>query len=520
MSTKLNIARLPTLALLALFTSCGPDEEIIIETSQVSVSASSRSASEEGINGVFTLRLAERLSTDLEISFELDGSATNGIDYEQVSPTIVIPADELSAKVTITPVSDLDEEGDENIALTILTTSNSNVTLDVTKSASLILLDGPSAEDLVRDETRIFMSNPQATDETVSLFYNLRALPETGFIVGQQDAFGSFFNNASGDSDVKKGTGSDPGLLGSDFLFITDDENDGSSSNWFFQQEQKIKNHALDAYEKGMVNTFSWHMLEPYEGDHFYTWEMTDFQKNNAFRSILPGGENHAYYKRKLEKIAEVVTSMIGQNGEPIPIILRPFHEFDGDWFWWGAPYSTPQEFITLWRFTVDYLVRDLNVNNLLFAFSPDNNYTTQEGYLERYPGDAYVDILGMDNYGDFNNNGQMGLDDANRKLKVISDLAKAKGKIAALTESCFFIRPGEVAPIPGFYANNLYNALTQNDVEVSFMMFWSNNRDQYCTPPPSELGFEDFMDFINKPSTLLADELPAMYRITIIPDS
>lgn len=516
----MKIARLSAFMLLALFTGCGSDEEIIIETSQLSMTPPSRSASEEGINGAFTFRLAERLTTDLEISFDIGGTATNGIDYEEVSGTATIPANELSTKVNIVPIGDLDEEGDETIILTVLSTNNSNVTLEGTISASLELLDGPSAQDMIRNETRPFMSNPNATDETISLFYNLRILPETGFIVGQQDAFGSFFNNISGDSDVKKGTGSDPGLLGSDFLFITDDENDGSPSNWFFQQEQKTKNHALEAYDKGMVNAFSWHMREPYEGDHFYTWDMTDFQKENAFRSILPGGENHEYYKRKLEKIAQVVTSIIGYNGDPIPIIFRPFHEFDGDWFWWGASYSTPEEFITLWRFTVNYLVGTLKVNNLLFAFSPDNKYDTEEDYLQRYPGDAYVDILGMDNYGDFNNIGQMGLDDANRKLKIISDLSKAKGKIAALTESCYFIRPGEVAPIPGFYANNLFNALTQNEVELSFMMFWSNNQSQYCTPPPSEPGFGDFMDFINKPTTLLANDLPPMYTITITPDS
>src|SRR5690606_5740297 len=116
------------------------------------------------------------------------------------------------------------------------------------------------------------------------------------------------------------------------------------------------------------------------------------------------------------------------------PVIFRPFHEFDGDFFWWGAPYSSPTEFKELWKFTVTYLRDTLNVHNLLYAYSPDNSYTTKAGYLSRYPGDEYVDILGMDNYGDLLAQDGSGVARANQKLKIVSDLAKEKVKIAAMT--------------------------------------------------------------------------------------
>ncbi|WP_036379585.1 glycoside hydrolase family 26 protein [Muricauda sp. MAR_2010_75] len=372
----------------------------------------------------------------------------------------------------------------------------------------------PGELDFEPEETRSFMVNPDATEETVALFYNLKLLSQNSFIVGQQDAFSSFYQDNAGDSDIKKMTGSDPGLLGSDFMFITDDLNDGTPSNWFFQQENQIRDDVLRAFDMGLVNVFCWHFREPFEGEHFYTSEMTQFQRENALKSILPGGENHDYYKQKLEKIASFTKSLVGSNGALVPIIFRPFHEFDGDWFWWGQSFCTIEEYIQLWQFTVTYLKNTLSVNNMLFAFSPDNRFFSESEYLARYPGDDFVDIMGMDNYGDFNNQGQAGVERANQKLKIVSDLAEERVKIASLTETGYFVTLSENGAIPGFFTNNLFEALTHNDVKIGFTMFWYNYQDTYCTPVPGLPSANDFMEFVSKPEVILADDLPEMYRL------
>ena len=103
-----------------------------------------------------------------------------------------------------------------------------------------------------------------------------------------------------------------------------------------------------------------------------------------------------------LDQIAEYNKTLIGKNGEQIPVIFRPWHEFDGDWFWWGKKYCTAEQFKELYRFTVTYLRDTCHVHNFLYAFSPDVNFTSEKEYLERYPGDEYVDIIAMDNYWDF----------------------------------------------------------------------------------------------------------------------
>ncbi|WP_281239200.1 glycoside hydrolase family 26 protein [Flavobacterium praedii] len=365
---------------------------------------------------------------------------------------------------------------------------------------------------LTTQNVKTYMVDKNATTETVALFYNLKKLAKTKFAIGQQDAFNGFYNNgSSAQSDIKKTTGNEPALLGSDFMFITDKNNNGQADNWFHQQEVIITDDAKEAYAKGMINTFSWHIREPNKEDSFYAADMTTEQKGTAFKSILPGGVNNAWYKTKLDKVASVILSLKGSKGELIPIIFRPFHEFDGSWFWWGADFCTPEEYKAAYQFTVDYLRDTKGVHNILYAFSPDNSYSTSANYLSRYPGDTYVDVLGMDNYGDLNNLGQTGADKANTKLKMLSDLAISKVKIAAMTETGYRVT-STISPVTNWFSTYLYSALTANSIQISYVMFWNNSQDGYYVPTPTASNAADFKTFATKSKSALVNTLPSMY--------
>ena len=379
----------------------------------------------------------------------------------------------------------------------------------------------PAIQDdpLTTANAATYMVDANATKETAALFYNLKKLAKTKVAIGQQDAFNSFYEDAGGDSDIKKNTGFDPALLGSDFMFITDKNNNGQADNWFYQQELKITADVKAAYAKGIINTFCWHLREPNNEDSFYAADMSADEKATAFKSILPGGTNHEWYKKKLDKIASVVLNLKGSNGELIPIIFRPLHEFDGSWFWWGANFCTPEEYKTAYQFTVDYLKNTKGVHNILYAFSPDNSYTTAESYLSRYPGDKYVDVLGMDNYGDFNNQGSSGAKNANLKLKMISTLAHNKVKIAALTETGYQVTSTN-PPITDWFSNYLYTALNDHPtfdvpvISISYVMFWNNSKDAYYVPNNAVSNATDFKTFAAKPKSALLNSLPKMYEM------
>ena len=353
-----------------------------------------------------------------------------------------------------------------------------------------------------------YMVDKNASTETAALFYNLRNLGKSKTLIGQQDAFNSFYQN-SGSSDIKKTTGNDPGILGSDFMFITDKDN--PSNNWYVQQENKIIQDTKDAYAKGMINTFCWHLREPYNEKSFYSADMTSEQRTDAFKSLAPGGKFNDWYKKKLDKVASVVSNLKDTNGKQIPIIFRPFHEFDGNWFWWGANYCTAEEYISVYRFTVNYLRDTKNVHNILFAFSPDNSYTTPSSYLSRYPGDDYVDVLGMDNYGDFDNKGTSGASLANSKLKLISDLAISKNKIAALTETGYRVTSTTPA-INNWFSTYLYDAITNNNLQIAYVMFWSNTSSGYYVPTPGNSNVADFQNFTLKSKIILQNNISKMY--------
>jgi mannan endo-1,4-beta-mannosidase len=369
-------------------------------------------------------------------------------------------------------------------------------------------------DPLTAQNVKTYIVDPNATAETVALFYNLKKLAKTKFAIGQQDAFNGFYNNGSTtESDIKKTMGYDPAVLGSDFIFITDKQNNNQADNWFYQQEQKTINDVKAAYAKGIINTFSWHIREPYNEDSFYAADMTTEQKTNAFKSILPGGANNEWYKKKLDKIASVFLKLTGSKGELIPVIFRPFHEFDGSWFWWGANFCSAEEYKATYQFTVTYLRDTKGVHNILYAFSPDNSYSKSTDYLSRYPGDKYVDVLGMDNYGDFNNQGQTGADKANAKLKMVSDLAITKVKIAALTETGYQVT-ASVSPVANWFSTYLYSALTANNIQISYAVFWTNYKDGYYVPTPTASNATDFKIFATKTKSALVNTLPKMYEL------
>lgn len=373
---------------------------------------------------------------------------------------------------------------------------------------------------LTTTNVRTYMVDANATAQTVALFYNLKKLGKTKFAIGQQDALNYFYNNDSGQSDIKKATGYDPVILGSDFERITAKENDGTQGNWWYGEQQKIISDTNEAYAKGMVNIFCWHVREPFNEKSFYASDLTTAEKATAFKSILPGGSNHEWYKTKLDKIAAVVSNLKAANGELIPIIFRPFHEFDGNWFWWGASYCSPDDYKTAFKFTVDYLKNTKGVHNILYSFSPDNSYTNESSYLSRYPGDAYVDVLGMDNYGDLaSGKGQTGSDLANSKLKYMSDYAISKVKIAAMTETGWQVT-SSASPVTGWFSNFLYNTLTANDIQISFVMLWNNGnykdtgsaKSNYYVPVPGTANVSDFVVFATKPKAALLNSTPNMY--------
>ena len=344
-----------------------------------------------------------------------------------------------------------------------------------------------------------------ATTKTQALYINLKELAKTNIMFGHQETnhYGHAWANESDRSDVKDVCGSYPAIYGHDFSAIT---NLSMPAEERSKEEEKLRNHIIDAYNRGGINTISWHLNSPVNGGSFY-------YKENPVETvvqILPGGEFHDTYKDILRIIASFANNLKDQHGDLIPVIFRPYHECDGDWFWWGTPYHcTRAQFFELWKFTIDFLRDTMGVTNFIYVFSPDCRFTSAQEYLSYYLGDEYVDIIGMDNYWDLNPNGGE-ISGFTKKLKIISDLAIAHHKVAALTET-----GREGIPEKEWWTKTLLPLLRSNHVEISYLMVWRNayqSETHFYAPFPGQISADDFIKFRKDGYILFENDLPDMY--------
>ena len=235
---------------------------------------------------------------------------------------------------------------------------------------------------------------------------------------------------------------------------------------------------------------------------------------------LLPGGTKHADFLQQLDLLAAFF-DQCKVNGVRVPIIFRPWHEHNGQWFWWGKGNCTEEEYIALYRFTVDYLRNERKVHQLLFCFAPDRggvklNKKAAEHYLYGYPGDDYVDILGLDNYTDVGKhtnplNRKKQRENFIRSLEVITQVAKDRGKVAALTETGL-----EGVKKDQWFTQYLLDPIKANrqSIRIAWVLLWrnANNRHHYVAYPghPSEA---DFQAFANDPRVLQESDLQNPYR-------
>ena len=108
-----------------------------------------------------------------------------------------------------------------------------------------------------------------ATTKTQALYINLKELAKTNIMFGHQETnhYGHAWANESDRSDVKDVCGSYPAIYGHDFSAIT---NLSMPAEERSKEEEKLRNHIIDAYNRGGINTISWHLNSPVNGGSFY----------------------------------------------------------------------------------------------------------------------------------------------------------------------------------------------------------------------------------------------------------
>ena len=347
----------------------------------------------------------------------------------------------------------------------------------------------PGSETL--QPVELSMVDPQATPPTKALYANLWLIQQKGIMFGHHDypSYGVGWQGDPDRSDVKDLTGDYPAVYSLDMRNI----------------DQVKIDFIKAAYMRGGISMLVWHQNNPLTEKEGAPYPVgTAWDNTKVVDQILREGRSmNIKYKKILDEVANAFFSMKDNNGQLIPVIFRPLHEHTQTWNWWGSSATTEEEFISFWRFIVHYLRDRKGVHNVIYAISPqmDAAYTdTKSRLLFRWPGNDYVDFLGMDCYHGRNTGAFIS------NVKSLSELSQILKKPVGVTETGL-----ENNHTADYWTKNVLAPLKGTNCVM--VVAWRNEKTSHAFGPyPADASAEDFKSFYNDKYTLFEKDLPKMY--------
>ncbi|MDA3817033.1 MAG: glycosyl hydrolase [Prolixibacteraceae bacterium] len=346
-----------------------------------------------------------------------------------------------------------------------------------------------------RAENPYQSADQDITPAAEALYNKLISLKEKGIMIGHQDAlvYGHSWRNG-GEPDIKAVTGYYPAVFG----WELGDIELGKSYTLDSVTTDEIINGIKWVHKNGGINTISWHANNPLTAGN--SW---DTSSKEVVSSILPGGVKHKEYKRMLDNMANFFHQLTDDNGELIPVIFRPFHEHTGSWFWWGYDLCNTSDYKKLWRFTVSYL-KGRDLHNILYTYSSASKISSREEYLERYPGDDIIDIIGFDEYQGGIEGKEGYINSVKNGMDIIVPIAEERKKIVILAETGM----GGL-PDAKWWTKTLWQAV--KDYPISYVLFWRNAHDQpehFFAPYPGQKSADDFKTLSKNEHSLFLNDI------------
>jgi mannan endo-1,4-beta-mannosidase len=342
------------------------------------------------------------------------------------------------------------------------------------------------------------------TNATAALYQNLKEIQNSNQFLFGQEFFNSFrysSGSAHGEmeySDCKAVTGSHPAVLGSDFHYYLEKD----------PTERSYHSEAVKwAFKQGYVITFDWHLSG--RGTTTYEFKPESQDLINNIINDVNGDRN--WFFGEVDKVIDIINKDLLVDDEKIPIVFRPLHEMNGGWFWWGSQATTPTNYVLLYRMLVNYVKE--RTNTVLFCWSPNAPVN-----FDYYPGDEYVDVLGVDAY-------EVNATTVRSNLSMIIDHAQNHDKVAVFSETGYRDNKGTTLGDNArstYWKNIVLPAIVddpaQNAHKIAWVLTWINASWSVPYVPhqsSSPEARQSFMDFKNSPFVIFGDEIPAMYSST-----
>lgn len=250
----------------------------------------------------------------------------------------------------------------------------------------LLLCASPAfaVQDMAVSADTLTLATPNPSPEAVELLQYLYSLSGENTLTGQHcpPLMGSTWLSV-----VHRRTGHYPALFGQDFGFSYPGYWDG------INYRQRIVDEAIMRHNDGLVISLMWHAVPPTQDEPVTFREsiqsdLTDEQWQDL---ITPGTEINERWKSHVDVIAWFLKQL---REAGVPVLWRPYHEMNGDWFWWGKK-AAVDGYKKLWRMLFDRLVNFHKLNNLLWVYNTNevkDNVDPHETYLpgarcRRHPG-------------------------------------------------------------------------------------------------------------------------------------
>lgn len=226
--------------------------------------------------------------------------------------------------------------------------------------------------------------NPNASERAQKLLNYLSITAGKAIITGQHTQ-----TNPMEEIDyIREKTGKEPLLRGFEMLAYSPNINYADATEpcltEVYENRGTMETALNWAKETDGIVTLTFHWFSPLGGhDKSFYAKNTDF---DAKQILVEGTPERAAFYQDLDVIAAELQKF---RDADIPILWRPFHEADGEWFWWGAKGAVVA--MKLYRLMFDYFVNAKELDNLLWVWNCP--------IAEAYPGDDFVDIISVDIY-------------------------------------------------------------------------------------------------------------------------
>ncbi len=227
---------------------------------------------------------------------------------------------------------------------------------------------GDEEEAETETTTEYQLSNPNADEKTQSIYDYICEIFGTYMLSAQQES--TWMGSPDYEMDyIEETTGKLPAIRSLDFM------NDDFSG---------VVQRAIEWDAKGGLVTICWHCGVDGKG---YTEALGD---DPDFDLLLTEGTDE--YNAMMESWDNAANALLQLQDAGVTVLWRPFHEFDGQWFWWGK--GGAENFIKLWQLMYDTFTEEYGLNNLIWVLGYSGD--VKDGW---YPGDEYCDIIGSDSY-------------------------------------------------------------------------------------------------------------------------